>query len=174
MFQVRVLVPQPSSCRVVAIPRRSGRRNRRFESVQLDHGKGSFIGMSTTEQQARYLKRRRDKAKAFLGGKCASCASTTSLEFDHIEPSTKEIDISSAIALHWSWNRLMQELTKCQLLCKSCHVEKTRKDKPPVKCGSYWTYKKHGCRCAACTAANSARIKRWKDRAKNRARLVQR
>jgi hypothetical protein len=56
------------------------------------------------------------------------CGSTSELEFDHIDPSTKVHSLNqlfsggSQIALDF-------ELLKCQLLCKDpCHIEKSRRD----------------------------------------------
>jgi hypothetical protein len=115
-----------------------------------------------TETQAAYLQRRRAKAKAFLGGKCARCPTTEGLEFDHVDPSSKSIDISDAIAKHWSWPKLVEELKKCQLLCGDCHEGKTVEERAAQPCGTYWKYRKYGCRCSACKKANSEKIRSWK------------
>lgn len=64
-------------------------------------------------------------ATELLGGKCVWCGSTENLEFDHIDASTKEIDISKMFrnrAKH-TWQA---ELQKCQLLCRTCHKVKSR------------------------------------------------
>ena len=79
-----------------------------------------------SEYQRNYLTNRRAKAQIYLGGVCVVCGSNEDLEFDHIDPSSKVIEISNAIAKHYSWMRLVEELDKCQLLCKIHHVEKTR------------------------------------------------
>ena len=61
-----------------------------------------------------------------LGGKCVQCGSTKALEFDHIDPKTKSFNISAG------YNKpkeiLEKELSKCQLLCNKCHIEKSKKD----------------------------------------------
>jgi hypothetical protein len=61
-----------------------------------------------------------------MGGKCVQCGSTKALEFDHINPKTKSFNISAG------YNKpkeiLEKELSKCQLLCNKCHIEKTKKD----------------------------------------------
>lgn len=86
------------------------------------------MAKTSTELQQNYLIKRRIKAKFYLGSVCIICNSVDNLEFDHIDPTSKVIDICSAIAKHWSWNKLLVELNKCQLLCKQCHVNKTRVD----------------------------------------------
>jgi hypothetical protein len=61
--------------------------------------------------------------KDLLGGTCAQCGSAEDLEFDHIDPTTKDFSITKM------WNRgpevLLPELKKCQLLCKEHHIAKT-------------------------------------------------
>lgn len=57
-----------------------------------------------------------------LGGKCTKCGSTENLQFDHIDPTSKDFNISSNL----DSVRLWQELMKCQLLCEPHHREKTR------------------------------------------------
>lgn len=66
----------------------------------------------------RYHKLRLEAIKA-LGGKCVSCGAADGLDFDHINPAEKVIDIS--IALSRKRSTLEAELVKCQLLCKPCH-----------------------------------------------------
>lgn len=76
------------------------------------------------QYMARRYARRMAEATALLGGRCVHCGSTVDLEFDHIDPSTKEFVISQRMA-GVSEKRLEAELKKCQLLCKSCHEEKS-------------------------------------------------
>jgi len=61
-----------------------------------------------------------------LGGKCVECGCTETLEFDHIDPSTKSFNISAGY--HKPKEVLEEELSKCQLLCNKCHIEKSKKD----------------------------------------------
>jgi hypothetical protein len=61
-----------------------------------------------------------------LGGKCVECGCTETLEFDHIDPPTKSFNISTGY--HKPKEVLEEELSKCQLLCNKCHIEKSRKD----------------------------------------------
>ena len=68
--------------------------------------------------------RTRARALKYLGSRCVSCGVTEGLEFDHVDPATKSIEISQAIVRTWSWKRIKDELDKCQLLCRPCHIEK--------------------------------------------------
>lgn len=61
-----------------------------------------------------------------LGGECVECGDVDNLEFDHINPGNKDKHISDVMS---SRNKLTEELKKCQLLCKSCHKEKTKRQR---------------------------------------------
>lgn len=63
---------------------------------------------------------------ARLGGVCVSCGATDKLEFDHVDPSTKQFDISAGYSFGLSL--LLQEVDKCQLLCRPCHTDKSMKE----------------------------------------------
>jgi hypothetical protein len=112
-----------------------------------------------TEYQRRYKTKRRQRAAAYLGGRCVVCGTDQSLEFDHVDPATRVSTISDAIGRCWSWDRLRVELDKCQLLCKAHHLEKSRAegslsvtwnrvDNPA--CGTGAAYTRLRCRCGPC------------------------
>ncbi len=81
----------------------------------------------------------------FLGGSCTVCLSTSNLEIDHIKPEFKKYEIS---AIWSSRDRLYEELKKCQLLCKDCHLEKTIRERS-LGHGKGLTGKRN-CRCSLC------------------------
>ena len=58
-----------------------------------------------------------------MGGKCRLCGYSRcidSMHFHHADPTLKEFTISTK---SWSWERLVQELSKCVLVCANCHGE---------------------------------------------------
>jgi 5-methylcytosine-specific restriction endonuclease McrA len=73
-------------------------------------------------------KGRRSMCFDILGRKCILCGETDEslLQFDHIDRDTK--DHSIADMMLWAKNRLLEEIKKCQVLCKSCHIKKTLSD----------------------------------------------
>jgi len=72
------------------------------------------------EYQRRWMARRREDWLS-ANGPCVKCGSWDDLEVDHIDPSKK---VSHKV---WSWreDRRLEELAKCQVLCRNCHYAKT-------------------------------------------------
>lgn len=112
------------------------------------------------EWQKGYRLRRREKAKAYLGGVCR-CGATEGLEFDHIDPKTKVLEITAAIVAGWSWARLQVELDKCQLLCGVCHQDKTSAEAPGWSHGTTTGYR-YGCRCDPCRKSRADYIRKYR------------
>lgn len=80
----------------------------------------------------RYREKKKDvkiKLQQYLGGCCVSCGITDPrlLDFDHIDPMTKTMNISAKLSL--PWERLVEEANKCQLLCPNCHRIKTQEQR---------------------------------------------
>ena len=102
----------------------------------------------------RYKKRRLMVVK-FLGGKCNKCNCTENLQVDHIDYKNKTFGIDQL----WkaSEKRFWEEVKKCQLLCKNCHIEKTILER-----GNKLARGTHGtlsslryCKCNLCKEAKS-------------------
>lgn len=77
------------------------------------------------EYQKKWISNRRTEwIKA--NGPCQVCGSDQDLEVDHIDPATK----SMHPARIWSRRQEIrdEELAKCQVLCESCHMAKTKVD----------------------------------------------
>ena len=109
----------------------------------------------------------RERKKTWIkeNGPCANCGSKKDLEIDHVDPTTK---ISHRV---WSWaeERRLLELSKCQVLCSTCHKLKTREQVIQKKHG-ITRYEQHGCRCDVCREAKS--IKNRKRKRKKRRSLA--
>jgi 5-methylcytosine-specific restriction endonuclease McrA len=94
-----------------------------------------------------------NRAEFFNDKTCACCGSKESLELDHIDPDDR---VSNNI---WSWSRerRTEELKKCQVLCHTCHVDKTQDQrKREMSHGTRNRYAQ-GCKCEACKRANTER-----------------
>jgi len=77
------------------------------------------------EDQRKLRKERKEHLVERLGGKCVECGTTHLLEFDHIDPLTKSFTIAQKMTANIEV--LYKEVDKCQLLCRYCHYEKTRR-----------------------------------------------
>lgn len=69
-------------------------------------------------------KKNKQKYINYMGGKCSICSYNRcmeALEFHHLDPSTKEINLSSGRG--YSFERAKKELDKCVLICSNCHRE---------------------------------------------------
>jgi hypothetical protein len=56
---------------------------------------------------------------------CEVCAESAPecLQFHHIDPEQKEIEISAALVNGWSRDRILLEAAKCRVLCANCHLK---------------------------------------------------
>jgi 5-methylcytosine-specific restriction endonuclease McrA len=106
--------------------------------------------------KARYHRRRADAIEK-LGGKCVQCGSTSELEFDHIDPTTKSFVLGTKMA-GVSEEKLQSEIAKCQLLCKSCHEAKHHTAKGKHGTVSSYRY----CKCDDCRKAKSDHNREYK------------
>lgn len=72
--------------------------------------------------QRKWQRDRRKKAIELLGGQCFECCNTNrKLEFHHRDPEVK-VD---RVQWSWSWKRILEEVAKCDLLCRKCHAKHT-------------------------------------------------
>lgn len=129
------------------------------------------MGYLNKEKQRAYcrdwVKKRR---QTFFEGKCCvECGSLEPLELDHIDPTTK---ISNAI---WSWReeRRLAEISKCQILCKSCHRIKTNKELTKSwDHGTKTGYDYRGCRCSLCREAHKLNKREYRRKQRELVQLV--
>jgi hypothetical protein len=74
---------------------------------------------------------RRDELNRIkLDSGCVDCGyrkNPVALQFDHRDRSQKSFEIGHALA--YSWIRLLEEVSKCDVRCANCHVIKTYEQK---------------------------------------------
>lgn len=121
----------------------------------------------------KYVQKSRNQRKAdmvfVMGGRCQVCGYDTcsnALDFHHIDPKTKCVNLAKSTSL--SWDRIDTEQQKCALLCSNCHRElhaglitkelnspylKNNSDMVRKRIESFSTHKT--CRCKICGAAIS-------------------
>ena len=75
--------------------------------------------------QRKARKERKTKLIEILGGKCVSCGysrCTAALDFHHKNEKLKKFGIAD-FGLCRKWEKLVEEIKKCVLLCRNCHAE---------------------------------------------------
>lgn len=157
-----------SACRTglnpVARPCRAARATRAVSSIFDLWRKDAYnnpMPYTSREKQnewARKWLKARKKAWLKRNGPCACCGSWRNLQVDHRDASTK---ITHNV---WSWRRERRELelNKCQVLCRTCHKEKTAREK--WEAAPHGTQSKYtsGCRCAECGEAHNKSTREWR------------
>lgn len=60
-----------------------------------------------------------------LENPCVDCGETDPivLEFDHLD--NKEFNVGEAGHKGFSWERILKEIAKCEIVCRNCHVRRT-------------------------------------------------
>lgn len=109
-------------------------RNRLLKEAKLKYGDGSEHFRRYEEAIRRGVKAatlRRAENRIFfvekLGGRCIDCGydkNPSVLQFDHIEPHTKEVEVTKLMTLK-DRDKIWKEVKKCTLRCANCHWEKT-------------------------------------------------
>lgn len=117
---------------------------------------------------SRYHQKRQDLINE-LGGKCSKCSTTDGpWHIDHINAKKKTMRAADIHSV--SEKRLNKEKKNFQLLCETCHKQKTKETwdyaTPKPKHGTYWMYRKHSCRCDKCKKAYKDTLKKWNDKRK--------
>jgi hypothetical protein len=54
------------------------------------------------------------------------------MEFDHLDSETKEFNVSAGVT-RASYERLLAEIAKCEVVCANCHAERTHQRKQARK-----------------------------------------
>lgn len=79
--------------------------------------------LTNAEAVVNYRRSVKARAVAAMGGKCCACGygrSIRAMHFHHMDPTHKDFHISRQIR---AWQRVLQELAKCILVCSNCHCE---------------------------------------------------
>ncbi len=81
------------------------------------------------ERRANTLRKRREEIKKIYFNykkdlKCKICdfKDYRALEFHHRDPSTKEYSISYMVTQAFTWETILKEISKCDVLCSNCHA----------------------------------------------------
>ncbi len=120
------------------------------------------------EYMLRRYHQRRERILAELGRKCARCGSEEDIEIDHVDRSKKGFSIGIRLS-GVSAKKLVSEISKCQLLCRPCHQNKSIKDLGlKVAKGNHGTISSYRyCKCEKCRAA----VRKYRRKLRERKKL---
>lgn len=67
--------------------------------------------------------------------KCNRCPETdwVALDFHHSDPNEKDMEISNMVGLAWSKEKILKEISKCEILCANCHRKHHRDEKEKLE-----------------------------------------
>lgn len=103
-------------------------RNSRNNKEHYEKYKDEYIARSK-DRQKRVLKENVDKLLEYLKyHPCVDCGETDPivLEFDHLIREDKQYCISNMMR-DYSWDKILSEITKCEVVCSNCHKRRTAK-----------------------------------------------
>ena len=102
-------------------------KNAKCETIRQE--KVDNLSRKKRECYSKHQKKLRAERKAtlveMLGGVCIKCGYSqclAALDFHHKDPNTKSFELST-VGYTASWDRLVEEVKKCELLCCRCHRE---------------------------------------------------
>jgi hypothetical protein len=105
-------------------------RQRNFCSIKCKVQTTNFKHQNYTAQQARGLERKKQLIE-IAGGECCDCGykkNISALEFHHLNPDKKSFGIDLRKCSCSKWDRLVEEVKKCVLICANCHRERHNPD----------------------------------------------
>ena len=105
-------------------------RQRNFCSIKCKVKSTNHKHQVYTAQQARGLERKKQLIE-IAGGECCDCGykkNISALEFHHVNPQEKSFGIDLRKCSCAKWDRLVEEVKKCVLICANCHRERHNPD----------------------------------------------
>ena len=116
----------------------TGRRHAECKDCYSEHRKayykshylkyGEMYRERAKIRRARIKRELQQKMMRYLADKsCLQCGEndTCVLDFDHINPQEKSFSIARATTNGLEWDKILTEISKCQILCANCHRKRT-------------------------------------------------
>lgn len=94
---------------------------------------------SAVDRQSYYQQYRADKREKLDEYKskkgCIICneVDPRCLQFHHRDPSTKTYTISRLYSGTWGWDRIFEEIEKCDVMCANCHLKFHRSEDEKIR-----------------------------------------
>ena len=100
-------------------------KKRKWCSRTCKNKNTNYKHQNYVSQQSRGLARKIELLKMFDSKckKCGYCKNYSALSFHHIDPTTKKFGLDIRACSNHTWQSLLEESKKCDLLCLNCHAE---------------------------------------------------
>lgn len=102
------------------------KRNRAYQKKWYEANKEEHKKRTKANKIKHYErnKQRINDLKSYPCTDCGNCFNPVAMDYDHINPSNKKINISKMMNAY-SWERIQEEIAKCELVCANCHRVRT-------------------------------------------------
>ena len=80
----------------------------------------------SSDSVKKWRQRTKQKMVEAMGGECQCCGyntTTAALAFHHLDPKVKDLGFGHTRANPCNWDKVVEELRKCILVCHNCHAE---------------------------------------------------
>lgn len=80
--------------------------------------------MNNSDKVKNWRKRTKDRIVEAFGNKCCICGGKFSQEIydlHHVDPKQKKFSLGSIRSNSKAWNKIVEELRKCIMVCSNCH-----------------------------------------------------
>jgi transcription elongation factor Elf1 len=101
------------------MPTRDKTKNKEYQKRWYE--KNKKLQLERNNSRKKDIKKKLREYKATLS--CEICGENhpSCIDFHHRNPSNKKVAIYEATQKKWGWNKIMEEINKCQVLCSNCH-----------------------------------------------------
>lgn len=99
--------------------------NIEYQKQHYIKNKNKYIVNARKTNKIQQEKLREKLWNYYLDNPCVDCGETNPivLEFDHLK--NKSFNISEMVRRRFSWSKIEQEISKCEVRCSNCHKIKT-------------------------------------------------
>ena len=114
---------KPSGWQAYCTPCRVAYRNQHYRT-----NKQTYCEKARQSMTARRARIRETIENAKKGEKCADCNKAYppwKLQFDHLDPASKDGSLANMVARGVSVARVLSEIAKCEIVCANCHAGRT-------------------------------------------------
>jgi hypothetical protein len=80
------------------------------------------------ERNKKIRQKKKDYIREAKNVPCADCGIQYPhyvMDFDHRDPNEKEANIALMVSQGFGWDKVLNEIAKCDIVCSNCHRERT-------------------------------------------------